>query len=176
MRRTLLGLTLSLTGAVGLVLVLAMVSHALTGRRFYYNGGVSLAPGWYACTPVAPDAALAPGALVQIVPTVEERAVVQALAPTELRTEFWMKRLVAQAGQTVCFEGDDVRLAGVVIAQRPLLRDYPLAHVEGCMVLGGDDVLVLGDHARSYDARYGGPWSRTAVRGTCEPLWTWETK
>jgi type IV secretory pathway protease TraF len=175
-KRVWLGVVLSLTGAVLVVLLLAMVSHAMTGRRFYVNGGVSLPKGLYACTPVALDVPLFAGTLLQLAPTADARAIVERLAPTELRTAFWMKRLVAQAGQRVCLQDDDVLVDGVVIAARPLLKDYALPLVNGCWTLSPADVFVLGTHAQSWDARYTGPWARAAVHGTCEALWTWEGK
>jgi type IV secretory pathway protease TraF len=114
------------------------------------------------------------GDFVQLVPSATQRQRVRTLAPHLPETETWMKQLVGQEGHSVCLAGDDVSVQGVVIAHRPLLARYPMLGIEGCWTLKSDEIFVLGTHAHSYDSRYGGPWTRAAVRGVCQAVWTWE--
>src|SRR5262249_55981315 len=86
----------------------------------------------------------------------------------------WMKTIVALEGDTVCLEGDDVTINGVVQAHRPLLRDYALVPVEGCVPLAPDTYFVLNEHPRSFDGRYVGVFPRTIIRTTCTALYRWK--
>lgn len=164
--RTLWGLGV---GVVGLGLWMG-----LTGRKLYANVSVSLPPGLYVCQPFAAQTRVWRGEIVQLLPPPRAQTTYATLAPHEPRTAYWLKKVVANEGYAVCLHGDTVTLQGEVIAHRPLLTSMALAPVEGCWLLGPDDIFVLGEHPRSFDNRYTGPWTRDTIQGTCEPVWTWE--
>jgi type IV secretory pathway protease TraF len=165
-------LLLSLVAVLGITAVV----HTVTGRRFYTNIGVSLVPGWYACTPFDPAKPIPRGTLVQLDPSPDIRHAAQRLGAEHVETPFWMKALMAQEGDAVCLQGDTVTLQGAGIAHRPLLQHYPFLALEGCWTLGRDDIFVLGTHPKSYDSRYTGPWYRSMIHGTCEAIWTREAQ
>jgi type IV secretory pathway protease TraF len=167
MRRALL----VVLGTTALVNV-GIFSLLSAGVRVWYNVGPSVAPGWYLCggrVPADPPVPL----LVEVHPPQGVDVLYQRLAGAPLRTEVWLKYLVTRPGQWVCAQGDALTIDGQVVATRPLAERYPLP-VEGCWLLGKDDVMVLGTHPDSFDSRYTGPWKRASLTGTCRALWTWE--
>jgi len=82
----------------------------------------------------------------------------------------------------LALEGDEIRVSdhvhlnGVVIDTAPVLDvdlgGRPLEPAAGG-TLGTDQVWLISDEiAHSYDSRYFGPISRSAIRSVMRPLWT----
>jgi conjugative transfer signal peptidase TraF len=86
-----------------------------------------------------------------------------------------VKRVAARQGQRVCAAGRQVEVDGKAVASRrgrdPLGR--PLPWWRGCQRLAAGELLVLGTAPDSFDGRYFGPISSSAVIGRAVPLWTW---
>lgn len=86
-----------------------------------------------------------------------------------------VKRVAAQAGDTVCADDETVSINGRPVAVR-LARDRlgrALPAWIGCRVLAEDELfLLMADAPGSFDGRYFGPVQRTAVMGRLVPLWT----
>lgn len=86
-----------------------------------------------------------------------------------------LKPVAATAGQTVCRLG-----LGVSIDNRPvglaLARDghgRPLPVWQGCRTLGPGELFLMNAAVLdSFDGRYFGPMSASAVLGRARPLWT----
>jgi type IV secretory pathway protease TraF len=160
----------------GLV-ALAALADVGPGRRreLQWNRTPSLPLGLYGCQRIDDSTVLTPETLVAFDPPqwiVEE---LHRVAP-KVHVHTMLKKLVAVEHDTVCLQGNDVTVHGVVIAHRPLLETYPLTTPTGCVTVGHDQLLLMGTNARSYDSRYFGLAERTWVRATCMPLWTWEAR
>lgn len=87
-----------------------------------------------------------------------------------------VKRVAALAGDFVCAESGIVvinnRLAAATLAMDR--EDRPLPTWHGCRALAPSEVFLLMPNVpASFDGRYFGPISRTAVIGRLVPLWTW---
>lgn len=85
------------------------------------------------------------------------------------------KRIVAVSGDTVCGNHNLVlingRIAAIQLVADPQGR--PLPPWTGCRVLAADDVFLLMPEVwDSFDGRYFGPISRSAILGKLVPLWT----
>jgi conjugative transfer signal peptidase TraF len=83
-----------------------------------------------------------------------------------------IKRIAALYGDRVCARGDRLWVNGRLIAARQGAdaAGRPLEGWQGCRMLG-DEVLLLGDSARSFDSRYFGPIDRTRVIARARLLW-----
>jgi len=89
------------------------------------------------------------------------------------------KVLAAIAGDTVTVTADGVWVGAHLLPNSaPLERDtqgYTLPEIRGPRILGAGEVwLYSGYHARSFDSRYFGPVSASAIRGKAVPLWVWQ--
>lgn len=86
-----------------------------------------------------------------------------------------VKRVAALAGDVVCAVGDVILIDGREVAKR-LQRDShdrPLPAWEGCRTLGpGEVFLLMAEVPDSFDGRYFGPISRSAIIGKLLPVWT----
>lgn len=175
MRRGVLGLV-TLGALLWSSFLLGLCLYYGQGGRLYSNAGsISLPGGYYACHPLPGGAVLEPGTLVLFeAPPALRAQVRQYLGPHAVDVP-WMKHVRGRSGQTVCLEDETVTVDGLVVATRPLLRDYALPAVQGCWVLASTEVFVLGTHPRSYDSRYFGSLRRDAIQATCTTLWLWET-
>ncbi len=158
------------TLGVGGLFLTPLVAHVR------YNTTPSAPIGFYWCTPLRDTTTLHRGDLVVLTPPPWVRDEVRAVAPGLDVTRPWMKAIVAMEGDTVCLEGDDVTINGVVQAHRPLLRDYALMPLEGCVPLAPETYFVLNEHPRSFDGRYVGVFPRTIIRRTCTALYTWKER
>lgn len=83
-----------------------------------------------------------------------------------------IKRIVAAYGDRVCARGDLLWVGGRLAAAREGAdaAGRPLGGWQGCRMLG-DEVLLLGDSARSFDSRYFGPIGRKLIIGRARLLW-----
>ena len=79
----------------------------------------------------------------------------------------FLKRIAAVEGDTICAEGSDVRINEVLVAQRAEADPSgdPLPSWNGCVILQGGEVFLLGDHPGSFDGRYWGISKRVDVTG-----------
>lgn len=84
----------------------------------------------------------------------------------------FIKRVAATHGDTVCAEGTQISLNGVVAVHREV-RDSAgqvLPSWFGCRTLERDEVLLLGDNVDSFDGRYWGVVSASLIEGVWRPL------
>jgi conjugative transfer signal peptidase TraF len=86
-----------------------------------------------------------------------------------------LKHILALPGQTICRSGATVTVGGHIVGAA-LDRDRmgrPLPVWHGCRVVGANDVFVMNpDVQDSFDGRYFGSISISAIVGRAEPLWT----
>lgn len=85
-----------------------------------------------------------------------------------------IKRVAGLPGDMVCRTGSTVTVAGVQVQARA--RDgqgNQLVSWSGCHRLRGGEVFLLGDHAASFDSRYFGPTSISALHGTYRAVLSW---
>ena len=85
-----------------------------------------------------------------------------------------VKRVAAEAGDTVCALGRDVFVNGYRAAER-LVRDAagrPMPWWTGCATLRhGTTLLLMTDSPASFDGRYFGPTDRSDIVGKATLLW-----
>jgi len=130
-----------------------------------YNHSPSIAVGFYVRT----DAPPVLGSIVTV------RAA--DVAPYEARArgfdeegDRFIKHVAAVAGQRVCSDGESLTVDGAVVVRlRDARAGAPRVWV-GCRVLRGDEILLLGDSADSFDGRYWGPISATLIEGVWRKL------
>lgn len=87
------------------------------------------------------------------------------------RSDRFIKRVAAVAGDTVCAEGRRVTINGERLAQRAVTDSVGrrLPTWSGCRTLT-HEVFLLGDTADSFDGRYWGPTPITAIEGVWRRL------
>jgi conjugative transfer signal peptidase TraF len=89
-----------------------------------------------------------------------------------------LKRIGAIAPQSVCVREQVVRIDGAAAAA---LRthdgaDRPLQAWPQCRALATGELFLLSDtNSASFDSRYFGPITASAVLGIARPMWTWGT-
>jgi len=154
--------SISLLGAIG---VAALSAHA--EPIVIYNPSQSVPSGFY----VRADAPPRRGDFVTVsaVRVAPEYAALRDYAD---RTDRFLKRIAADAGQRVCAEGDVVSIDGAPAAMR-VERDAEgrlLPTWGGCRTLAVDEVLLFGDTEDSFDGRYWGPVSVDLIEGVWRPL------
>ncbi|MEL6800518.1 MAG: S26 family signal peptidase [Pseudomonadota bacterium] len=87
-----------------------------------------------------------------------------------------LKRLAAVSGMTVCRDGLDVSIEGIVVAEAASEDRHgrSLPRWAGCVTLASDEVfLLVAGVADSLDGRYFGPLSADTFLGRAIPLWTY---
>jgi conjugative transfer signal peptidase TraF len=85
-----------------------------------------------------------------------------------------IKRVAALGGDRICADELRVAINGVEAAIRLPWdgQGRPLPAWRGCRMLSADDVFLLnGSILHSFDGRYFGPVSRSAIVGKLRPLW-----
>lgn len=90
----------------------------------------------------------------------------------EDRRDRFIKRVTALGGDHVCVRAEEIFINHVSIARRRA-RDSTGAVLQtwdGCRVLTGDEVLLLGDTPDSFDGRYWGPVRLAQIEGVWRPL------
>jgi conjugative transfer signal peptidase TraF len=127
-----------------------------------YNHTPSVPPGWY----VRSADEMARGALV----TVRAQNVAPDYAAARNFTDAGdrlIKRIAANDGDSVCAEGETIRINDRTVAHRAA-RDSQgrvLPHWSGCRTLSGDEVFLMGDTPDSFDSRYFGPVRVADIEG-----------
>ncbi len=88
-----------------------------------------------------------------------------------------LKRVAALSGQTVCRDEVSVTVDGAAwaVARERDRMGRLLPAWQGCRTLTGDEVFLLNwDAPASFDGRYFGPLSVSAIIGRATAVWTFE--
>ena len=146
--------------------------------RLVYNPSDSVAVGWYRVEPLSQRAGSLPlplsvGSIVLIglPPDAAALAARRGYLPTHVPL---LKRVGAVAPQHVCVFDALVWIDGVpVAAVRPADRlGRPLPSWQQCRRLKPSELFLLGvTNPASFDSRYFGPVSTSAVIGVAHPVW-----
>ncbi len=146
--------------------------------RLTYNPSDSVAVGWYRIEPFEPRTASLPRPLsvdsIVLVPLPAEAAALAAqrgYLPTRIPL---LKRVGAVAPQHVCIVAGQVRIDGVpAAAALPADRlGRPLPSWPHCRPLAEGELFLLSvTNPASFDSRYFGPVSASAVIGVAHPVW-----
>jgi conjugative transfer signal peptidase TraF len=168
-----------LTGfaACGLA-ALAWASFVHPLPRLTYNPSDSVAVGWYRVDPLDPRTGSLPlslhvGSIVltRLPADAAALATQRGYLPTRVPL---LKRVGAVAPQEVCIAGESVRVDGVPSAAvLPADRlGRPLLPWPQCRQLRPGELFLLGmTNPASFDSRYFGPISASAVIGIAHPVW-----
>ena len=177
--RSRLRIRIALAGlaACGLA-ALAWTSFVHPLPRLIYNPSDSVAVGWYRVDPLDPrTSSLPPSLHVGNIVLTRLPADAAALAaqrgylPTRVPL---LKRVGAIAPQDICIAGGSVRIDGVPSAAvLPADRlGRPLPSWPQCRQLQPGELFLLSvTNPASFDSRYFGPVSTSAVIGVAYPVW-----
>ncbi len=170
-------LVLAGLSACGLA-ALAWASFVHPLPRLIYNPSDSVAVGWYRVDPQGRGAASLPRplsvdsiVLTTLPPDAAALAAQRGYRPARVPL---LKRVGAVAPQEVCTAGgvvriDDVPSATVLPADR---WDRPLPSWQQCRRLEPGELFLLSvTNPASFDSRYFGPVSASAVIGVAQPVW-----
>jgi conjugative transfer signal peptidase TraF len=158
-------------------LAVAAIAFSTTSQRLHvvYNASPSAPLGWYAMH-VSTSLRLGDYVVADLPPEIATFAEQRAYLP---HTVPILKHVGALGGQHVCVQNRIVSIDGRAIG-RALLRDgahRQLPVWDHCRVLSADEIFLFSAEPQgAFDSRYFGPISRTAVRGTAQPLWTWSAQ
>ncbi|HCF5926490.1 TPA: S26 family signal peptidase [Klebsiella quasipneumoniae subsp. similipneumoniae] len=163
--------------AVGLAM-LACAAFVRPLPRLIYNPSDSVAVGWYRVQPLDHRAAALPRPLsvgsIVLTRLPAEAGVLAAqrgYLPAHIPL---LKRVGAVAPQHVCIVAGQVRIDGVpVTAALPADRlGRPLPSWQHCRPLAEGELFLLSvTNPASFDSRYFGPVSASAVIGIAHPVW-----
>ena len=170
-------LVLAALSACGLA-ALAWASFGLPKPRLIYNPSDSVPVGWYRVDPSSNRTDSLPRPLsvgsIVLVPLPAEAATLAAqrgYLPTRVPL---LKRVGAIAPQEVCIAGSSVRIDGVPSAAvlRADRLGRPLPSWRQCRRLRPGELFLLSrTNPASFDSRYFGPVSASAVIGVARPVW-----
>lgn len=140
-----------------------------------YNPSDSVPRGWYRIGRMESVASLHVGSIVlaRLPAGVAAFAAQRGYLPSSVPL---LKRVGALAPQSVCVRAQVVRIDGTVVAS---VRTHDDAHRalqawSQCRLLAvGELFLLSATNPASFDSRYFGPVSASAVLGVARPLWTW---
>lgn len=155
--------------AASSLIALGWAALATSPPQLIYNASDSVPTGWYRIAPVGSHAT---GDLV-LVRLPADTMVLAAQRGYLPSTVPLLKTVAAIAPQQVCVRGDQVLVDGQFTA-RQLRRDRQgraLPAWQGCRRLVGDELFLLSNKPESFDSRYFGPVSASAVIGRAQPLW-----
>ena len=163
--------------AVGLA-ALAWAAFVQPLPRLIYNPSDSVPVGWYRVDPIQHRAgslarSLSVGSIVltQLPADGAALAAQRGYLPAHVPL---LKRVGAVAPQHVCIVAGQVRIDGVpVAAALPADRlGRPLPSWQHCRALAeGELFLLSATNPASFDSRYFGPVSASAVIGVARPVW-----
>jgi len=142
--------------------------------RLVYNPSDSVPRGWYY---IGPPDSLHVGSIVLARLPIDAAALAaqRGYLPEHIPL---LKRIGAMSPQQVCIEKHIVRIDGVAVTGvratdgrgRPLLAWQPCRRLRN-----GELFLLNATNPASFDSRYFGPVAVSAVIGSAQPLWTWDT-
>ena len=140
-----------------------------------YNPSDSVPRGWYRIGRMESAASLHVGSIVlaRLPAGAAALAAQRGYLPSGVPI---LKRIGALAPQSVCVREQFVQIDGAVVAS---VRAHdgahrPLQAWAQCRPLEVGELFLLGDtNPASFDSRYFGPVSASAVVGVARPLWTW---
>jgi conjugative transfer signal peptidase TraF len=166
------GVVILLTG-LGIA-ALAWPSLHTSTARIVYNPSDSVPRGWYR---IGPADSLHVGSIVltRIPAGAVELAARRGYLPERIPL---LKRIGAMTPQRVCIDDHAVRIDGVVLATA--LKEDRLGRLlpiwQQCRALRDGELFLLSTtNSASFDSRYFGPVTVSAVIGSAQPLWTWGT-
>ena len=170
-------LVLAGLSACGLA-ALAWASFVHPLPRLTYNPSDSVAVGWYRVDPLDPRTGSLPPSLrvgsivlTTLPPDATALAAQRGYLPTRVPL---LKRVGAVAPQHVCIVAGQVRIDGVpAAAALPADRlGRPLPSLQLCRRLEPGELFLLSvTNPASFDSRYFGPVSASAVIGVAHPVW-----
>ena len=136
-------------------------------RVLIYNPSESVPSGFY----LRSDVPLAIGSFVTVA-AIDVAPEYTALRGYDDRSDFFLKRVTATAGQQVCANDQVVSIDGVQVALRNTHDDQGrvLPTWEGCRTLAAGEVFLLGDTEDSFDGRYWGPTPVSLIEAAWRPL------
>lgn len=157
---------------------LAWASFMQPLPRLIYNPSDSVSVGWYRLDSLQHRSGLLPhrlevGSIVltTLPPEAAALAAQRGYLPAHIPL---LKRVGAVAPQHVCLIADQVRIDGVLVATvLPADRmGRPLPSWRQCRQLRPGELFLLSTtNPASFDSRYFGPVSASAVIGIAHPLW-----
>jgi conjugative transfer signal peptidase TraF len=142
--------------------------------RIVYNPSDSVPRGWYR---VGPTESLRVGGIVlaRIPPEAAALAAERRYLPDRVPL---LKSIGAMSPQQVCVQDRIVHIDGVALATA-LKADHQgrlLPVWQQCRTLHDNELFLLSaKNPASFDSRYFGPVSTSAVIGSARPIWTWST-
>ena len=136
--------------------------------RLLYNPTASAPRGWYW---VMRTHALQVGdlAVVRLPPEIASLAAERRYLPLDFPL---LKRVAAIGGQRVCVADNRLYIDTTLMATalRHDAAGRALPSWSGCRPLGHGELLLIGDHAASFDSRYFGPVRTSSVEGRAVPV------
>ena len=142
--------------------------------RIVYNPSDSVPPGWYRIG--APHSLHVDSIVLASLPAdAAALAAQRGYLPEHIPL---LKRIGAMSPQQVCIEKHIVRIDGVAVTGVRATdgRGRPLSAWQHCRRLhDGELFLLSATNPASFDSRYFGPVAVSAVIGSAQPLWTWDT-
>jgi conjugative transfer signal peptidase TraF len=145
-------------------------------RRLYVATSFSMPRGLYWRMALAPNQPLQRGHIV-LFPVPESLQVVLRQVAPELAGVPLMKPVAAVDGDTVCLEGEAVRVNGQRVADRvrTTRQGRALPWPEECWTLDATTFFPLSlRHSSAVDGRYFGLVPVSSIQGRLIPLLTWE--
>ncbi|MFH1818940.1 MAG: S26 family signal peptidase [Pseudomonadota bacterium] len=143
--------------------------------RIVYNPSDSVPLGWYRIGP--PDSLHVGSVVLAQLPTdAAALAAQRGYLPEHIPL---LKRIGAMSPQQVCIENYIVRIDGVAVTGVRATdgRGRLLSAWQQCRPLrDGELFLLSATNPASFDSRYFGPIADSAVIGSAQPLWTWDTR
>lgn len=142
--------------------------------RIVYNPSDSVPPGWYR---IGPPDSLHVGSIVlaRLPANAAALAAQRGYLPEHIPL---LKRIGAMSPQQVCIEKHIVCIDGMPVAGVHATdgRGRPLSAWQQCRQLhDGELFLLSATNPASFDSRYFGPVAVSAVIGSAQPLWAWDT-
>jgi conjugative transfer signal peptidase TraF len=165
-------LALAALSAGGLA-ALAWASFGSPRPRLTYNPSDSVAVGWYRVDPREPGASAPQVGSFVLVPLPAAAAALAARRGYLPRGVPLLKPVAAVAPERVCVTGGRVHIDGVPVATvlRTDGRERPLPSWQSCRRLRPGELFLLSTtNSASFDSRYFGPVSASAVIGIAHPV------